>query len=133
MKSSPSQRSNTSRVETGTRGLTSSAQAPEIAGRASRTSESPAPLPRALFAVVNDQLSAVRAADYASAYAYAANGMQQKFTLPQFERMFRRNYPHIAQSLFNLGMLYSDTNRPDEAVRLRNRLTELGQSQATAL
>ena len=58
----------------------------------------PPPLPHALFAVVNDQLSAVRAADYASAYAYAANGMQQKFTLPQFERMVRRNYAHIAQA-----------------------------------
>ena len=58
----------------------------------------PVPLPHALFAVVNDQLSAFRAADYASAYAYAANGMQQKFTLPQFERMVRRNYAHIAQA-----------------------------------
>ena len=58
----------------------------------------PAPLPHALFAVVNDQVSAFRAADYASAYAYAANGMQQKFTLPQFEQMVRRNYPHIAQA-----------------------------------
>jgi hypothetical protein len=58
----------------------------------------PTPVPHTLFAVVNDQLSAVRAADYASAYAYAANGMQQKFTLPQFERMVRRNYAHIAQA-----------------------------------
>ena len=58
----------------------------------------PAPVPRALFAVVNDQLSAFRAADYASAYSYAANGMQQKFTLPQFERMVRRNYAHMAEA-----------------------------------
>ena len=56
----------------------------------------PPPVPHALFAVVNDQLSAVRAADYPSAYRYAASGMQQKFTLPQFERMVRRNYAHMA-------------------------------------
>ena len=58
----------------------------------------PAPVPHALFSVVNDQLTAFRAADYASAYAYAANGMQQKFTLPQFERMVRRNYTHLAEA-----------------------------------
>lgn len=58
----------------------------------------PAPLPHALFAVVNDQLSAFRAADYTSAYRYAATGMQQKFTLPQFERMVRRNYGHVANA-----------------------------------
>ncbi|HSH39752.1 MAG TPA: DUF4864 domain-containing protein [Chthoniobacterales bacterium] len=58
----------------------------------------PAPVPHALFAVVNDQLTAFRAADYASAYSYAANGMQQKFTLPQFERMVRRNYAHMAEA-----------------------------------
>jgi uncharacterized UPF0160 family protein len=58
----------------------------------------PAPVPHALFAVVNDQLTAVRAADYASAYSYAANGLQQKFTLPQFERMIRRNYAHMAEA-----------------------------------
>ena len=58
----------------------------------------PAPVPHALFAVVNDQLSALRVADYASAYSYAANGMQQKFTLPQFERMVRRNYTHMAEA-----------------------------------
>ena len=58
----------------------------------------PAPEPRALFAVVNDQLTAVRAADYAGAYRYAANGMQQKLTLPQFESMVRRNYAHMASA-----------------------------------
>lgn len=60
--------------------------------------QTPPPVPHALFAVVNDQLSAFRAADYASAYSYAANGMQQKFTLPQFERMVRRNYPHMTEA-----------------------------------
>ena len=56
----------------------------------------PAPVPRELFAVVNDQLTALRAADYVSAYRYAALGVQQKFTLPQFERMARKSYGEIA-------------------------------------
>ena len=60
--------------------------------------QAPAPAPHALFAVVNDQLTAVRAADYASAYSFAANGLQQKFTLAQFERMVRRNYAHMAEA-----------------------------------
>jgi hypothetical protein len=58
----------------------------------------PPPAPHALFTVVNDQLSAVRAADYSSAYRHAASGMQQKFTLPQFERMVRRYYPLMAEA-----------------------------------
>jgi hypothetical protein len=52
----------------------------------------PAPAPHELFAVVNDQLAAFRAADYPSAYRRAASGVQQKFTLPQFEAMVRQNY-----------------------------------------
>ena len=63
----------------------------------SRT-HAPAPAPHALFSVVNNQLTAMRAEDYAGAYRYAANGMQQKFTLPQFERMLRRNYGHMAEA-----------------------------------
>jgi len=51
-----------------------------------------APAPRELFTVVNDQLAAVRAEDYSSAYRHAASGVQQKFTLPQFETMVRRTY-----------------------------------------
>jgi hypothetical protein len=52
----------------------------------------PAPAPRELFAVVETQLAAFRAADYSSAYRHAASGVQQKFTLPQFEAMVRRDY-----------------------------------------
>jgi hypothetical protein len=51
-----------------------------------------APLPHELFSVVNDQLAAMRAADFSSAYGKATSGVQQKFTLPQFEAMVRRNY-----------------------------------------
>ena len=56
------------------------------------------PEPRELFTVVNDQLAAFRAADYRGAYRYAASGVQQKFTLPQFEQMARRDYRHVASA-----------------------------------
>lgn len=52
----------------------------------------PAPAPHELFAVVNDQLAAFRAADFTGAYRHAATGVQQKFTLSQFELMVRHNY-----------------------------------------
>lgn len=58
----------------------------------------PTPAPHELFAVVNDQLAAFRAADYPSAYRRAASGVQQKFTLPQFEAMVRRNYGAMTQA-----------------------------------
>ena len=52
----------------------------------------PPPAPHELFAVVEQQLAAFRAADYSSAYRQAASGLQQKFTVPQFEAMIRRAY-----------------------------------------
>jgi len=55
----------------------------------------PAPVPRELFAIVNQQLVAFRAADFQSAYRHAATGLQQKFTLAQFETMVRHNYPEM--------------------------------------
>ena len=56
------------------------------------------PQPHDLFAVVQEQLSAFRAANYQSAYRQAASGVQQKFTLPQFEKMVRRRYPEMTQA-----------------------------------
>lgn len=49
-----------------------------------------------VYAVVNRQIAAFRSRDFPGAYRYAASGVQQKFTLPQFERMIRRNYPGLA-------------------------------------
>lgn len=51
----------------------------------------PPPAPHQLFAVVEQQLAAFRAADYSSAYRQAASGVQQKFTVPQYEAMIRRD------------------------------------------
>ena len=58
----------------------------------------PPPEPRLLFAVVSQQLSALRADDFRSAYRHAATGVQQRFTLGQFEKMARRSFPEIAQA-----------------------------------
>lgn len=58
----------------------------------------PAPAPHELFAVVNDQLAAFRAEDFPGAYRYAATGVQQKFTLHQFESMVRRDYAEMAHA-----------------------------------
>jgi len=58
----------------------------------------PAPAPRELFAVVSDQLSALREANFAIAYQQATSDVQQKFTLPQFERMVRRQYSKLGKS-----------------------------------
>ena len=54
------------------------------------------PAPRQLFAVVEQQLAAFRAADYSSAYRHAASGVQQKFTAPQYEAMIRRDYGDLS-------------------------------------
>lgn len=58
----------------------------------------PPPAPHELFAVVNGQLAAFRAADFPNAYRRASIGVQQKFTLPQFESMVRRNYAEMANA-----------------------------------
>jgi hypothetical protein len=54
-----------------------------------------APEPHELFSVVNEQLAAMRASDFTGAYRKATSGVQQKFTLPQFEAMVRRNYAEM--------------------------------------
>ena len=58
----------------------------------------PPPAPHELFAVVENQLAAFRAADYSSAYRHAASGVQQKFTVPQFEAMIRRDYGEMTSA-----------------------------------
>lgn len=55
----------------------------------------PAPAPRELYSVVNNQLIAFRAADFSRAYRNASARVQQRFSLPQFERMIRRNYAEM--------------------------------------
>jgi len=58
----------------------------------------PPPAPHDLFTVVEKQFAAFRAADYSSAYRQAASGVQQKFTIPQFETMIRHDYAHMTNA-----------------------------------
>lgn len=58
----------------------------------------PPPAPHDLFAVVNGQLAAFRAADFSGAYRHAALGVQQKFTIRQFEAMVRQHYTAMTQA-----------------------------------
>ncbi|MGZ5025002.1 MAG: DUF4864 domain-containing protein [Chthoniobacterales bacterium] len=60
--------------------------------------QAPPPAPHDLFAIVNRQLTAFRAADFQGAYRQAATRVQQKFTLPQFEKLVRQHYPEITRS-----------------------------------
>jgi uncharacterized protein DUF4864 len=57
--------------------------------------QTPAPAPRELYSIVNNQLIAFRAADFPRAYRNASTRVQQKFSLPQFENMIRRNYAEM--------------------------------------
>ena len=57
--------------------------------------QTPAPAPRELYSIVNNQLTAFRAADFPRAYRNASTRVQQKFSLPQFESMIRRNYAEM--------------------------------------
>ncbi len=58
----------------------------------------PPPPPRDLYSVVNSQLIAFRHADFRSAYLHASSGVQQKFSLPEFEKMVRQNYAAMTRS-----------------------------------
>lgn len=58
----------------------------------------PVAIPHDLFAIVNEQVTAFRAADFQSAYRHAATGVQRKFTLPQFEKMVRNKYPEMTRA-----------------------------------
>lgn len=46
-------------------------------------------------AVVAAQLKAFQDGDYGAAYEFASAGLQQKFTVPLFERLIRRGYPAL--------------------------------------
>lgn len=60
--------------------------------------QSPAPAEHDLYSVVNRQLADFRAADFRSAYQYAASGMQQKFSRTQFEIMIRRDFVSMTRA-----------------------------------
>lgn len=51
-----------------------------------------------LQTVINGQLAAFRADDYATAYTFAAAGIRDQFPVARFEEMVRNAYPPIARS-----------------------------------
>ena len=53
---------------------------------------------RALVAVVEAQLTALRNDDWAKAYGFAAAALQERLTIEQFAAMIQRNYPAIWHS-----------------------------------
>jgi hypothetical protein len=59
--------------------------------------EAPPPGAHQLFAIVEQHFTALRVADYSSAYRCAASGVQQTFTRAQYEAMIRRDYADIAR------------------------------------
>jgi hypothetical protein len=58
----------------------------------------PPPEPQELYAIVNSHLAALRADDFRSAYRFAATGVQQRLSLPQYESIARRDYWAMAEA-----------------------------------
>ena len=54
--------------------------------------------PADLYAVVNNQLVALRAANFSQAYQEASSGLQQKFSVEQFTDMIRTDYRGIVRA-----------------------------------
>ena len=69
---------------------------------------------KALSAVIEGQLAAFRAEDYAKAYTFAATEVQGMFSREQFEEMVKGGYPVIAHSTAAEFGIAIDTG--DEAV-----------------
>lgn len=57
----------------------------------------PEPKPQALYDVVMEQLTALRAADYSSAYRHVSLSMQERFNLDDFADRVRTEHPEIAR------------------------------------
>ncbi|MEO7724167.1 MAG: DUF4864 domain-containing protein [Chthoniobacterales bacterium] len=60
--------------------------------------ETPPPAARELYSIVNQQLSALRADDFDTAYRQAASGVHQKFSRDQFELMIRRDFSSMTEA-----------------------------------
>ena len=58
----------------------------------------PAPAPRELYSIVNNQLAAFRADDFPRAYQHAAANVHQKFSLTQFETLIRHDYATMTRT-----------------------------------
>ena len=74
-----------------------------------------------LTAVIDAQLAAFRADDYAKAYTFAATGIKDLFTQADFEGMVRKSYPVIAHSTsVDYGMAFDTGEEAVIYVRVQN-------------
>jgi len=60
--------------------------------------QSPPARPVDLYSVVHSQFRALQAADFPRAYQHASAGMQEKFSVEQFEEMVRVDYAPIIEA-----------------------------------
>ena len=72
------------------------------------------PVKKELIAVVDGQLAAFRANDYAKAFTFASAGIQSMFAPEDFEKMVKAAYPVIAHSVSSEYGVMFDTG--EEAV-----------------
>ena len=72
------------------------------------------PVKKELTAVVDGQLAAFRANDYAKAFSFASAGIQSMFAPEDFEKMVKTAYPVIAHSVSSEYGVMFDTG--EEAV-----------------
>lgn len=73
-------------------------EAPPAASDPAQPHRSTDEVKKALSAVIEGQLAAFRAEDYARAYSFAAAEIQGMFSKEQFEQMVKTGYPVIAKS-----------------------------------
>ena len=75
--------------------------------------------------VIDAQLAAFRADDYAKAYTFAATGIKDLFTQADFEGMVRKSYPVIAHSTsVDYGMAFDTGEDAVIYVRVQNSGTK---------
>ena len=74
-----------------------------------------------LTTVIDDQLAAFRANDYAKAFTFASSGIQGMFAPEDFEKMVRTVYPVIANSVSNTyGVMFDAGEEAVVNVRVQN-------------
>ena len=78
-----------------------------------------------LTTVIDAQLAAFRADDYAKAFTFAAGPIKTMFTQPEFEAMVRKAYPVIAHSTsVDYGMAFDTGEEAVIYVRVQNTDTK---------
>jgi hypothetical protein len=90
-------------------------------GASSLVHPSSAALKKELTGIVESQLAAFRANDYAKAYSFAASELQTIYSLQDFETMVKGAYPIIAKSSgAEFGMVFDQGEKALVHVRVEN-------------